>query len=127
MPDQIPLERELAGLPELEAFPSRQHREDAMHAIAERHENPYDWQYWLWAAILAVSAVTGVLLVIRSLGMAHVPRPISVTLGIVAGLAIYSFLYRAVHRWAARAALREELARLGIAWPPDGHLAKKSH
>jgi hypothetical protein len=39
----IPLERELAGLPELEAFPDRGTREAALRGIAERHENPYDW------------------------------------------------------------------------------------
>lgn len=119
MPHKIPLQRELAGLPELDAFPTSQRREAALRAIAERHENPYDWQYWLWVAILVVSALSGGWLVSRALGMAHVPRLISGALGVVAGLAVYSFLYRAVHRWAARPALREELSKLGISWPPD--------
>ena len=119
MADKIPLQRELAGLPELEAFPTSQHRDDAIRAIAERHENPYDWQYWLWAGILAVSAVAGGWLLAWLLGLSRVPRPIAATLVIVAGFAIYNFLYRAVHRWAARPVLREELSKLGIAWPPN--------
>jgi len=110
MAKEIPLLRELAGLPELEAFPSDQHREAALRAIGARHENPYDWQYWLWAGILTVAAVTAGWLVAWGLHAFKVPGIISVAIGIVTGFAVYTFLYRAVHRWAARPALREELA-----------------
>ena len=118
MSNEVPLLRELAGLPELEAFPTDQDREAALRAIGARHENPYDWQYWMWAAILAVGAVTAGWLVAWGFRALTVPGPVSVAIGVVTGFAVHTFLYRAVHRWAARPALREELSKLGIAWPP---------
>jgi hypothetical protein len=118
MSHEIPLLRELAGLPELEAFPSDQHREAALRAIEARHENPYDWQYWLWAGILTVTAVSAGWLAAWGLRALRVPGIISVAMGIVTGFAVHTFLYRTVHRWAARPALREELSKLGIPWPP---------
>jgi hypothetical protein len=118
MSNEIPLLRELAGLPELEAFPSDQHREAALRAIGARHENPYDWQYWLWAGILIVVAVAAGWFVAWGLRAFSVPGLIAVALAVVTGFAIHTLLYRAVHRWAARPALREELSKLGIPWPP---------
>jgi len=118
MSHDIPLQRELAGLPELDAFPTDEQREAALRAIATRHENPYDWQYWMWAAILLVSAVSAGWFMSWILRTAGIPTLIAGALGIVTGLATHTFLYRAVHRWAARPALREELSKLGISWPP---------
>jgi hypothetical protein len=115
---RIPLQRELEGLPELRAFPTDQQREAVLRAIAARHENPYDWQYWLWAAILVICAVTAGWATAWSLRALRVPGPIAAGVGIVAGLAVHTFLYRAVHRWAARPVLREELSKIGIPWPP---------
>ena len=113
----IPLERELAGLPELEAFPSAEQREAALRSIAARHEDPYAWEYWLWGAVLLTAALSGAMFVIWILRRFGVPAPIPAALGVITGFAIHAFLYRAVHRWAARPALREELARLAAPEP----------
>ena len=118
MSHDTPLQIELAGLPELEAFPTDQQREAALRAIAARHENPYDWQYWMWVTILLLSAVSAGWFIAWALRIAGVPKVISGILGVIAGIATHSFLYRAVHRWAARPALRAELSKLGISWPP---------
>src|ERR1044072_245030 len=101
----IPLERELAGLPELEAFPTARQREAALRSIAARHEHPYAWEYWLWAAILITAALSGAWFVIWVLRRAGVPPPIPAALGVITGCAVHAFLYRAVHRMAARPAL----------------------
>ena len=52
----IPLERELTGLKELEAFPTAEERADALEVVVAINDNPYTWQYWCWTALCAVRA-----------------------------------------------------------------------
>ena len=106
----MPLERELAGLPELDRFASASDRAAALHAVHQRIEDPYAPSYWLWVAILVAAAIGAAQLMgwgVRRLGA---PAPFPAALGIVAGLGTYFMLRRLVIRWAARPELERQLA-----------------
>lgn len=105
-----PLERELAGLPELDQFTSAADRARAVRAVRGRIEDPYTLSYWVWVAIFLVSALGVMRLVGWLIKSAGAPPPFPAALGIVAGLATYMLMSRLVIRWAARPELRQELA-----------------
>jgi hypothetical protein len=114
--NEMPLARELAEMLELGAFPSG--------SSGTRHcARLHSATRIRMTAVLDVGGDPGGLSGYR--GMAEVralagdrsaPRDCG-SGGVVAGFGIYALLNRAVHRWAARPALREELSKLGIAWP----------
>jgi hypothetical protein len=112
--DQVPLERELAGLPELEAFPTREQRDAALRAVAARNRNPYDRRNWRWSALLGAAAVAAIAVTIGGLTFVNVPGPLAIGIGVVAFIAVNPFLCRTVRRWAARPVLRAELEKIGV-------------
>ena len=112
--ERPPLERELAGLAELEGFASESDRAAALRAVHRRIEDPYTLSYWLWVAGMVCVAVGAARLAWWGLKAAGTPFPFPAAIGVVAGVAVYTLLYRLVVRWAARPELRDELARRGI-------------
>src|SRR5438552_3037613 len=106
---ETPLERELAGLPELNAFGSDADRRAALRAVHERLEDPYTVGYWLWVAALLTAALAVGRLIGWGLKAAGAPWIFPAVLALVGGIATYSLLYRALIRWAARPELKREL------------------
>ncbi len=107
---EAPLQQELAGLPELDAFGSDSERADALRAVHRRIENPYTVGYWVWVAILLSVAIAAARVVGWGVRWSGLPTPFPAALGIVAGIAVYMLSARVVIRWAARPELRRELA-----------------
>lgn len=109
--DELPLERELEGLPELDRFGSASERAAALHAVHRRLEDPYAPTYWFWVALLVCVALVTARAIGWSVRLVGAPAPFPAALGLVVGLAVYMLLYRLVIRWAARTELRELAAR----------------
>ena len=105
-----PLERELAGLPELSQFANDSDRAAALRAVQRRIENPYTVSYWLCVTVMLCVAIGTAMLVGWGLKAVGTPTPFPGAVGLVAGVAMYFFLYRLVVRWAARPELQRELA-----------------
>jgi len=109
-----PLERELAGLPELKAFQTSDDRAGALHVVAAANDNPYTWQYWFWTSVLLSSAVLVSQVLTFGLKAVGLPSPYPAIIGTVAAICSYMGVYRALHRWGARPVLRDLLAAQGI-------------
>jgi hypothetical protein len=108
-----PLERELAGLPELDRFTSEGDRAAALRAVHRRIEDPYTLGYWIWVAVLICAAIAVARLIGWGLKVVGTPSPFPAVLSILAGVAAYMLLYRLIIRWAARPELQRELAERG--------------
>jgi hypothetical protein len=108
-----PLERELAGLPELDQFASEGDRSAALRAVHRRIEDPYTVAYWVWVAVMVCVAVAAARLVGWGLKAVGTPAPFPAAVGIVAGIGVYVGVYRLIIRWAARPELQRELAERG--------------
>ena len=112
--DELPLERELAGLPELKRFANDADRAAALRSVHRRIENPHALSYWVWIAVLLSAAIGGAMLVNWALRVVGAPTPFPGAIGLVAGVATYFLLRRMVVRWAARPELQRELTEHGI-------------
>jgi hypothetical protein len=109
----VPLEQELAGLPELERFASDRDRAEALRAVHRRLENPYTAAYWFWVVVLVCVAIAVARMVGWSVTWIGAPAPFPAALAIVAGIAVYVLSSGVVIRWAARPELERELAARG--------------
>jgi len=107
--ETLPLERELAGLPELDRFASADERAAALRAVHRRIEDPYSFGYWLWVAILLSAAILIARLFAWGIKLTGAPTPFPAVLAIVSGIAAFMMLSRLVIRWAARPELQREL------------------
>jgi hypothetical protein len=112
-----PLERELAGLPELDRFASDGDRASTLRAVHRRIEDPYTLAYWAWVTVMVCVAIAAARSVGWGLKAIGTPPRFPAVVGIIVGIGVYMGLYRLLIRWAARPELRRELAAQGQEGP----------
>jgi len=104
----------LAGLPELDKFPSDKERSEALQQIGTEAGNVRSGGYWLAIAILVGSVLLARTVAGFLLAQVSWPNWIEDGLKYAAMVLAFIVIIRRLHRWGAASSLREKLLAAGV-------------
>lgn len=104
----------LAGLTELQHFPSDADRQLALDEIGGEAGNPKRGSFWLALGIIAISVIAARMLAVWVLSFVVWPGAIEELLRFLAIFGAFFIVLRWLHRWGAAGELRAKLVAQGV-------------